>query len=733
MLRKTPSTLAQTSAVALASQKLTTRWITPTFIIVGMALLIRLVLMPLTYHVWDLPSLALGSRLVALGDLNVYDDGLRMWVQNGWNRPDDIVSPVSHGPFFYYLYGAWLWLAGLLRLFPVESWTNGDPAGLSALNITILKIPYLVFDLIAAFYLAGIFQGVKRHLALGLWLFAPLPIFAIYAWGQNDSFMVAAVCAALYYASKALKQPVGAADAPGPLPREAFLTMIALSIGVGFKLFPVFFIIPAALILAKRPGRKIWEDYRSIGALLVAGIGPVALFFIPLALFTKTFITSVLFSWEANLLSAVGFNSGPGYLALFWALYFGLLAYLILGTDRTKRFTFFDFTVYLSAVIFLYAIIASYPAGFLMWLLPFLVIMVTERPRLYPAYLLITLCFLIGMINRNVEISTVWFSLDKQSGLLGTGKSFLINALPWPTIINFGTALQVVALVSLFLLYSGLGHFWLAKLRQTPETSPPTHPSASSTKVFRQGLHPVWVALPLVLVFGSLLGLFFVSTNASGVRALNQPKSERSLTLLTKDTIIEQSFLAPAGKLEKIELSFATYTRYNLAKVEFVLLSDGPPLTELFRSTIESLYVKNATFYTIKLPKPLDLTKPTRLFIKLTSPDGTNLDSLGVFSASFKGIDRFEGNRQPLWSEDTYNLKDKAGLTTPALLNRQPTDQILVFRADYTVDWGAKLGLIGTYLAKTPLFSLAYYGFCFILLAGLVWAAMWKSGKYPVK
>lgn len=705
MTSKPPSSLAQTPPVA-SFPPIIARWLTPTFVIVGLALFIRLVLMPLTYHVWDLACLALSSRLVAQGNFNVYDDGLRMWVQNGWNRPE-VVSPVSHGPFFYYLYGAWLWLAGLLRLFPVDSWNNGDPAGLSALNITILKIPYLVFDLIAAFYLARIFQGIKRRLALSLWLFAPLPVFAIYAWGQNDSFMVAAVCAALYYASQALKK---AADSTA-LPREAYLAMVALSVGVGFKLFPVFFIIPAALILAKRPGRKVWEEWQRIGKLLVAGAVPVGAVFIPLALFTKTFISSVLFSWEANLLSAVGFDSGPGYLALFWGLYFGLLAFLILGTGRERRFTFFDFTVYLSAIIFLYAIIASYPTGFLIWMLPFLVIMVTERPRLFPAYLLITLSFFIGMINRNVEISTVWFSLDKEAGLLGTAKSYLISALPWPTVINLGTALQVVSLVSLFLLYSGLGQTWLANLGFGKSIDPELKPVNSV-----EGLRPVWLALPLVLVFGGLLALFYISTNASGVRELNQPKSERSLAALTKETTVEQAFTAPAGKLERIELSFATYDRYNLGKVDFTLSLNSPPFTELSHASIDSLLVKNDSFYSIKLATPLDLAKPTPLVFRLSSPDGTRLNSLGVFSASFNGVKSFTGNGQPFWADPAYNLQDKTGLNSPAKVNNQPSDQILEFRAVYKVDWGEKLGLVKNYLAKTPLFSVAYYGLCAVLL-----------------
>ena len=714
MLKK-PVTRPDQPVSALSTTSRYTRWISPAFVIVGLGLLIRLVLLPLTYHVWDLPSLALGSRIVARGDLNVYDSGLRMWVENGWNRPNDIVSPVSHGPFFYYVYGFWLWLANLLRLFPLDSFNNGDPAGLSALNITVLKVPYLVFDLAAAFFLGGIFQGVKRHTALGLWLLAPLPVFAFYAWGQNDSFMLAAVCAALYYASKALA-PAPSTD-NSKLSRDAYLAMVALSVGIGFKLFPVFFLIPAALLLAKRPGYRAWEDWRRVGLLLLAGIIPAGMVFLPLALFTRTFITSVLFSWEANLLSAVGFDSGPGYLALFWGLYFGLVASLLLAPARDRRFSFSEFIVYLSAIIFLYAIIATYPAGFLMWLLPFVIVMVTQRPRLYPAYLVLTLCFLIGMINRNVEISTVWFSLDKQAGMLGSAKSYLIETLPWPTVINLGTAIQVVALVSLFLLYSGFGRTLLEKFgRENPLPGAPSAEVSSDSR----GLHPVLLVLPFVLVFGALLLLFVVSTNASGVRQVNQPFNERALAQLTAQTTIEQPFVAPAGKLEKIELSFATYDRYNLSKVNFALLSGDAARTELARVTIDSLAVKNDTYYTVKLPQPLNLAASTPLVIRLTSPDATNLTAIGVFSAVFKGVNKYIGNGQPLWSDPAYNLPDKAGLTSPASLNGQTTDQILDFRADYAVDWGAKTGLVTSYLGRTPLFSLGYYGVCFLLLVAVV-------------
>lgn len=710
----TPDLLSAEVKPAVARKNWSARL--PLLALVGAALGIRWLLIPVFFHGWDFPVLAWSSRIVALGDLNVYDSGLRAWVETGWNRPE-LSSPVSHGPLFFYLYGAWLWLISLGGLFPLQEWTSADPSGLNALHIALLKIPHLIFDGLGAFFISGIFSGRSRKIALGLWLFAPMLIFMNYAAGQNHVFMTTCVCAALYWGAKSLRQVAETASLK--IPAAAYLAMLALSAGIGFKLFPIFFIVPAAIILGWQPLLNWPANFWRVGRLLAAGLLPIGLLFGVLIIFSRSFIQSVLYSWEANLLGAVGFESSGGFLSWFWVIYVALIAHLLLVavTRRNQFFQLSDYVTYLSAVIFWYSLIAVYPAGFLVWMLPFLLVIVVQQRSLYPAYLIITLFFLLGMLNQTTELPTVWSQRDREMFLVGSGKDFLSRLLPWPQIVTLATAIFAISLVSLWGRYcwqQRTGIFYLRPL------------SVASTEKLAQAeprLGLVWWLAPFVLFWAGLALVGFLGVTDSGIRKVAQEQSSGVVAKLERGTTVEQVFTAPAGQLEKIEISFATYNRYNLSKLEFKLLANTPERRELARVAVDALYIKNNVYSTFKLPKPLTLTQPTSLVFVLSSPDGGVDSSLGLFGADYAVTQKPIRLNRPAWSD--LGPDNRLGLTNPLLINGQSSDQIAVFRVSYGVDWGTRLNLLSGFLGRTPFFAWVYYLLGLAVLLGSAGYSLW--------
>jgi len=120
-------------------------------------------------------------------------------------------------------------------------------------TLFLLKIHYLLFDVFLAFLFLKCFEGKKGRKAFLLWLFNPATLYATFAMGQLDIFPTLAVVLATLLAFK--NRPV--------------LSMVALGIGGGFKLFPLLFIPIFSLVL----GEKLIERLKLLGlGLLSYGI-----------------------------------------------------------------------------------------------------------------------------------------------------------------------------------------------------------------------------------------------------------------------------------------------------------------------------------------------------------------------------------------------------------------------------------------------------------------------------
>ena len=657
-----------------------------------------------------------------LGDWNVYDNGTRLFQQIG--LLSGTATLVSHGPLYYYLSGTWLGLLNWLGLFPLTGWVN-PYQGLTAPNIVLLKLPMLAFDLAAGWWLSRIFDKVQhRRLALALWLFVPINFYLTYASGQDDMFMTATLAAALYYANRAIQQS-GVEVARLFVSKNAMLTMLALGIGVNFKLFPLFLLPLAAIMLGKRGDHNLSQDWTRMAALIGVGLGPVALLFGPLTLFSKTFLSSVLFSWETDALSVLTIPTGAGNVTLFWLLYVGLVGWVLLRANRASEFSFREVVVYLSLVPLIFVAVVAHPAQFLIWTTPFLVVMLVSRPTLYPAYLIIALHWSLEIIfnfERNLDLSGILTNSLPDIGRWPTSKEFLLKNLPWPIISNLEVPVYLLALFSFPLLYAYTHRQefkWpLASLTYVvggPTTSTPLaelqRAAVGADTNSEQGPCWWWPLLPFGLFWLVLGGSFSLAVFQGGINRVEQPSGTQRFDYLTSQSVIEQPLLAPAGRLQQLELSFSTSNRYNFAPVIIKLYQTTPPGegTALSRrllrqAVVDPRDVKDRAFVVIKLRDLSELKEGlTPLLIELTSPEGRREDSLAPYVTTFKQVN------------------NRAGQLLPARLNGAVSDQVLKFKLEYQPNWSEELRPFLDYFGKTKVFSFGYGLLCLgLALFGLV-------------
>ncbi len=686
------------------------RYTNPTFIILLAGFVLRLVILPVTYQPWDMPALAWSARVFALGNWNIYDTGLHMWLEAGYKGGPSDGSPISHGPLFYYLYGAWMWLLGILNLFPLKNWTDPyKPDTLTAINLVFLKFPHIIFDLIGGWFLSRIFDGKQRLLVLGLWVFCPLNIYISYLIWQDDICMTSLMCIALYYAAKALKETPNPAALIG---KSATISMVFLGLSICFKIFPIFFLIPFALILSKRINETILDGYKRAFTLLGFGLAPVLIMFVPQILLTKQFLSSVLFSNEANGLTNSNFSSGVGTLSWYWLLYIGLLAYLLLASSKSQRFGLSDLISYLSLISLAFVILNRFPASFLMWLLPIIILMVGQQLALYWGYLIVTTFFVFALQYYPLWLGVegFWYSRDPEGLRYQSIPNFLGKVLNWSQFLTYLICIFIVTVISIFLLYirdTRPEVFFFSKLKYFNATE----------KVTKFNL-VLRIFVPFCLFFGLLSGLFFLAVNDAGAYRIPLATTQGidPLTPLSQGNQVVQGFVAPLGKLKNIELQLNNTASFSLAKIEFKLYKGKFNGGELVYSTIiDALNLKN-TYYSVKLPNPIQLDTITSMNFVITSLEGS------------------PGNSPNLLAAPSALITPALPGTPNAIYNGSETNKIVIFKVGYEVDWFGKGQIINDFLNRTPLFSAIYYIVCLALgLALLFLLTLRVSTKHKAK
>lgn len=226
--------------------------------------------------------------------------------------------------------------------------------------LLILKFPYLILDVAIAFLVMQFFDDKKnKEKAFTLWLFNPFTPILIYVFSNVDIFAVALTLAAFLFVKK----------------QKLFVASLLIGLASGFKLYPLLF-VPFLFTAGRTLKEKIF-----------LGLTPIAVFgLITLPFFSPAFVQSALVSGLSTRVFNPSFNIG-----LNGTIIVSLLAISVLffyGAFINKGQSLLNLWVGVFLLIFSFA---YFHVAWLLWLAPFVVILIVKRPALSWLFLILTI------------------------------------------------------------------------------------------------------------------------------------------------------------------------------------------------------------------------------------------------------------------------------------------------------------------------------------------------------
>jgi Gpi18-like mannosyltransferase len=354
-------------------EKITKSWY---FKIGLVALLLRLILMPIASHpdIWSLNSAR--YFFVEKGEWNVYDYLASLPADHVWSKNYGqnyfTYPPLSYFTSSFFSFFLKPFYQPEITPWVMKNYPNIYGSASISRHLFLFKLPYLFFDFGIAYLLCKLFSKEKeKKAAFALWLFNPASLYSAYLVGQFELQPLFFVVLSLFLAKK--EKPTWAA--------------VALGVGGAYKMFPLFF-LP---ILAFSLGKTLLAKTR----LFIYGLLPFVLSVLPF-LGSPFFRQLVLFSNQSQKFLHMSLPlSGAEAIYLFiflWGLVFFISYY-----QRQKKHLWLYF---LSIMLIFFSLTHYHPQWFV-WLTPLLVIQLVKTKFklsfltvfMFFSWLVITLCF----------------------------------------------------------------------------------------------------------------------------------------------------------------------------------------------------------------------------------------------------------------------------------------------------------------------------------------------------
>lgn len=367
------------------------------WIIVILGIILRIFLSLTTFHT-DMNAFDMAGKNVAAGNvLNLYDV-----------TSDAVVF--NYPPLIYLLHGLFRFLFDNL------------------LGILVLKLPYLIFDLLIGVIFWKIFDSPKKSLtALLLWIFNPVNLYATYMMGQYDVIPAFFIILSVYFIVK----------------KRLNLAALALGFGIAFKLSPVFLLIPLLVF-----GENFWNRVK----LLFLSAVPYFLSII-LYLPSQSFRATALFTNQnmKSIYANIPISGGESLLLFpLFLIFFFLLIWNKKEAIIKSKFNIWK--LYLIPLL-LFFIFTHYHPQWLIWITPLLIfdLVKNQFKNLFPI-LLIFFSWLGSLFFFDLSLTLGLFS-PLWPALLEIDNIWQILNLN-PDVNLYRSILQTVfASASLYLIY----------------------------------------------------------------------------------------------------------------------------------------------------------------------------------------------------------------------------------------------------------------------------------------
>ncbi len=349
-----------------------------TWIILGLAIIVRVVLSLISFHP-DIQAFAMGDWVISQGNIgNFYDflktihiaSNLQQYPANFFIYPPAIYFYHS---LFYILYSPLL--SQNIQTDFLFNVMSGFGNLQFNLELLFLKIPYMVFDIPAAFLFAKLFEDRKQTLAFLLWLFNPVSLYAPYLMGQFDIIPASIVVFSLFVLYR--QKRIFNISSEG-------VAAILLGLGAAFKIYPLFLLV--ALI-------SLRSDWHSRIKLLLYGCLAYGVTIIPF-LFSHGFRSSALVAGLTStaLYANLPISGGESILLFEASLLFFYIVFLSKkATVQTLWHRFF-------IILLLFFIFTHYHPQWFVWLSPFLIMELLESNFRNILAALLSLVSFIGLL-----------------------------------------------------------------------------------------------------------------------------------------------------------------------------------------------------------------------------------------------------------------------------------------------------------------------------------------------
>lgn len=321
-------------------------------------ILLRLFLSFSTFHP-DIQVFNLAGKIVAQGNiLNLYD-----YLPKSSDDTIKNLAVLNYPPSIYLLHGIFSFIFDTVGLSDVNDMVLAPVNHfiiLFNLQLLLLKIPYLLFDISIGLLLLRLFKTERdSKLVFLFWMFNPISLYATYMMGQFDIIPTFFLVLSIYLVSKS----------------KLNMAALALGGGIAFKIFPVFLVIPLIIL-----GKTFFDKIKLLGLTVL----PYLLSILPF-IGSSNFRSKALFASQndKSLYASLSVSGGE---SIFLFPAFLILFYLLIWHKIDKSSLW---KLYLVPLL-LFFIFTHYHPQWLIWITPFLIIDLTlEKSKNILAILLI--------------------------------------------------------------------------------------------------------------------------------------------------------------------------------------------------------------------------------------------------------------------------------------------------------------------------------------------------------
>lgn len=311
------------------------------------AILLRFLVMPFFFHPDLKDHHQRANYLFSQGILNIYDF-LR---QDSYTKEHNL--DFSYPPVTYFTLGFYQYLISPVLGNDFQKWTRNYSdyrydTPLIFRYLFSLKIIYLIFELLTGWLIYKLLSNSKKQkMALALWFFNPINLYAISAIGQFDIIPTFFTVLSFFLWNK----------------KKILFSGLSLGLAVAFKTYPLLF-LPFFFLSKEKLKNKIIFLFTLIGIY-----GITILPFIN----SKAFQNDVLFSGLSTRIFQLKISLLDHQVSVFIILYLLLIAVYWFLKSKIPLYIFFAVTL---ALVFS---ITRFHPQWIVWLMPFLTLAYGEN------------------------------------------------------------------------------------------------------------------------------------------------------------------------------------------------------------------------------------------------------------------------------------------------------------------------------------------------------------------